>query len=304
MHDPLSDILTAMRVESATPVRFESRGDYRMRFAPFRHLKFGALLRGTMTLQPGTGPAMTIGEGDCYLLTDGQAYVSSTAERPIFDGEAFFAAHRDRDGVVRFGDGPPDKITVGGRFTLDETGVEWLRLALPPAIHIPATSPSAAMLRMTLLLLTEELKAAGAGVDLVVDRLADILLVQALRAHLDINGEPRPTWLAGLADPRLGRALQAFHANVAEEWTVARLAAKAGMSRSSFAETFRRRTGLTPMDYVVRWRLFRIRADLIQSDLPIATVAEANGWRSRTSCTRAFRELFGQSPRALRGARP
>ncbi|HQS46582.1 helix-turn-helix domain-containing protein [Xanthobacter sp. VTT E-85241] len=69
------------------------------------------------------------------------------------------------------------------------------------------------------------------------------------------------------------------------------------MSRSSFADIFRRRTGLTPMDYVARWRLFRIRAEIMQTDRPIAIIAEENGWRWRTSCSRAFQDLFGVSPR-------
>ncbi|CAO3421797.1 cupin domain-containing protein [Azospirillum endophyticum] len=300
MPDALSDILLAMRVESATPVRFESHGGYRMRFPGFRHLKFGALLAGGMTLRPGTGPEMRLAAGDCYLLTDGQPYDSGTADGPAIDGEAYFAAHRGADGVVRYGEGAPDKITIGGRFTLDETGAAWLRLALPPAIHIPAAAPSAAALRSTLLLLTQEAGASAAGEDLVVARLADILLVQALRAYLAAPGGERPNWLAGLADPRLARALRAFHARIGEDWSLTRLASEAGMSRSSFADVFRRRTGLTPMSYVARWRLFRIRAALQQSDRPIATIAEDNGWRSRTSCARAFREVFGISPRDVR----
>lgn len=297
MRDPLSDILLAMRVSGATPVRFESRGGYAMRFPAFRHLKFGALLSGRLELRPANGPALHLEAGDCYLLTDGAPYASRTGDHPEIDGEAYFASHRDADGVVRFGDGAPDKIVIGGRFTFEETGAEWMRLALPPAIRIPADSPVAAPLRTTLSLLGQEVGTNATGEDLIVARLADILLVQALRAYLAMTRDRTPSWLAGLADPRLGRALRAFHAGIAEDWSVGRLAAEAGMSRSSFADIFRRRTGLTPMDYVARWRLFRIRAEILWTDRPIAIIAEDNGWRSRTSCSRAFRELFGVSPR-------
>ena len=290
-----------MQVTAATPVRFESCGAY-VRFPKFRHLKFGALLSGALELRPANGPRLQLRAGDCYLPTDGQPYASRTADVPETDGESFFAMHRSADGIVRFGEGPPAKIVIGGRFTFDDTGAEWLRFALPSAIRIPAASPAAEPLRTTLTLLAREIGSNAPGEELIVSRLADILLAQALRAYLAAAGAQSPSWLAGLADPRLGRALRAFHADVASEWSVGRLAAEAGMSRSSFAEVFRRRTGLTPMDYVTRWRLFRIRTGPMQTDRPVAVIAQENGWRSRTSFSRAFKELFGVTPREAKAS--
>lgn len=154
--------------------------------------------------------------------------------------------------MVRFGEGEPDKVVIGGRFTFDETGTDWLRFALPPAIRIPADFPAAHPLRTALTLLEEEVGRNGVGENIVIARLADILLVQALRAHFAVIGEQSPNWLVGLADPLIGRALRAFHAAIGADRRLNSLAAQAGMSRSSFADTFRLRTGLTPMDYVTR----------------------------------------------------
>lgn len=292
-----------MRVTSVLPVRFESAGGYAMRFPGYEHLKFGALLSGALELCPDNGPPLQLAAGDCYLFTDGQSYVSRTADDvPVIDGVRYFDEHREASGVVRFGEGAPEKVVIGGRFTFDRVGAEWLRAALPPAIHIPASAPSAAPLRATLELLQHEVGTNAAGEELVVARLADILLVQALRAHLTMSGDQRPSWLAALIDPRLGRALRSFHGAIGEDWSVARLAAEAGMSRSSFADRFRARTGLAPMDYVGRWRLFRIRRALLETDQPFGLLAESNGWKSRTSCSRAFQELFGIAPQALRTA--
>lgn len=300
MRDPLSDILTAMRVTSGVPVRFESTGGYAMRFPAFEHLKFGALLSGTLELCPAQSPPLRLAAGDCYLLTDGLPYISRTADVPPIDGTHYFQEHREPSGTVRFGSGPPEKIVIGGRFTFDAVGAEWLRAALPTAIHILASAPSAAPLRATLELLQHEVGTDAAGEELVVARLADILLVQALRAHLTAHGQQQPNWLAALIDPRLGRALRAFHGAVGEDWTVARLAAEAGMSRSSFAARFNARAGLSPMEYVGRWRLFRIRRAVMETSRPFGLLAEDNGWKSRTSCSRAFRQLFGVSPQSLR----
>jgi transcriptional regulator GlxA family with amidase domain len=124
-----------------------------------------------------------------------------------------------------------------------------------------------------------------------------------LRAHFAVVGPEQANWLAGLADPRIGRALRCFHDDVAAEWTVARLAAGAGMSRSSFAERFTAKVGVTPVDYLTSWRMHRVRKALIDSDLTFAEIAARNGYRSRTSCSQAFRRMFGHSPHDLRAKR-
>lgn len=300
MLDPLSDILATMRVANAITVRFESRGSYAMRFPAFEHLKFGALLFGSFELRPDNASPLRLNSGDCYLLTGGAPYATRSGNAPEMDGESYFRRNRDSAGVVRYGKGPPDKVVIGGRFKFDELGAQWLRTALPPLVHIPAEAPSAAPIRATLELLQGETGRHALGENLVIDRLADILLVQALRAHLAMNGENQVSWLAGLTDPRLGTALRAFHSNIAADWTVESLATEAGMSRSSFADHFRKRTGLAPIEYVSRWRLFRIRRVLLATDRPFATIAADHGWQSRTSCSRAFRELFGATPHQLR----
>ncbi len=300
--DPLSDSLTMFTVQKVATIRFESSGPYALRFGAYDHIKFGAVLTGHLRLWVEGNPVpLELGPGDCYLLTDGLPYrTSNSDEAPELDGNGFFAGARGEDGVIRLGDGPPDKIVIGGRFVFDEQGAAWLREALPPMIHIKASSPAAGPLAATLALLGREAGGGAPGENVVVDRLADILLVQALRAHLAEHGRARVGWLAGLADPKLARALRSFHGDVAFDWSVASLAAAAGMSRSSFADHFRIVVGMPPLDYVTRWRMMRIRRALIDSDLSFAAIAENNGYLSRTSCSRTFKRVFGHAPNELR----
>jgi AraC-like DNA-binding protein len=303
--DPLSDILTLLAVNRAIPLRFESRGPYALRFEAYEHIKFGAVLSGRFKLWVDGEPApIRLEAGDCYLLTDGRPYRTYNAEdiAPA-DGTAFFNANRDADGVVRLGEAPPDKVVIGGRFTFDRDGAAWLREALPPIIHVSATAPEAAHLRATLGLLSGEAGGAAPGAAIIVDRLADILLVQAIRSHLALAPPETANWLAGVADPRLGRALRDFHADVAADWTVASLAQAAGMSRSAFAARFRARVGMAPLDYLTRWRMYRVRRDLLDTDQPFGVIARRNGYRSRTSCSQAFKRVHGHAPGDLRPAR-
>ena len=302
--DPLSDILTMLTVDRATPLRFESSGPYAMRFGAYSHVKFGAVLSGHLRLWVDDQPEpFSLEAGDCYLLTDGRPYRTYNAENIAeFDGTAYFVASRSVDGVVRLGESPPDKVVIGGRFTFDEEGAAWLREALPPVIHIKADTPEAGPLRATLSLLGQEAGCGAPGEGVIIGRLADILLVQAIRAHLASAGPHASNWLAGIADPKVGRAMRAFHANVAREWTVASLASEAGMSRSTFAERFRDRVGLSPLDYLTRWRMYRVRRALAETDQPFGVVAERNGYQSRTSCSQSFKRVYGYAPGAVRGS--
>jgi AraC-like DNA-binding protein len=301
--DPLSDILTMFTVNRAFPVRFESSGRYAMRFAAYEHVKFSAVLSGEFDLHvDGQREPIRLAAGDCCFQTDGRPYRTFNSKDAIeFDGTTYFTENRSVDGLVRLGEGPPDKVVIGGRFTFDEEGVAWLREALPTVIHVKADAPEAAFLRDTLSLLAREVGGRSPGESVVIGRLADILLIQAIRAHLATAGPNAHSWLAGIADPKIGRALRSFHADVARDWTVASLAAEAGMSRSSFAERFRVRVGVSPLEYLTRWRMARVRRALLDTDQAFATIAERNGYQSRTSCSQSFKRVYGCAPGALRG---
>lgn len=300
--DPLSDILTMFTVSRAVPIRFESSGPYAMRFGPYEHVKFIAVLTGHFNLLvEGRRDPIRLKAGDCYFQTDGRPYRTYNSTDAVeFDGTAYFVENRSVEGVVRLGEGPPDKVVIGGCFALDEEGVSWLREALPPVIHIKAGAPEAEALHDILRLFSREVGGGAPGEGVIIDRLADILLVEAIRAHLAASDPETSSWLAGIADPKIGRALRCFHADVARDWTVASLASEAGMSRSSFAERFRLRVGLSPFDYLTRWRMFRVRRALLDTDQAFATIAERNGYQSRTSCSQSFKRVYGYAPGVLR----
>lgn len=95
--------------------------------------------------------------------------------------------------------------------------------------------------------------------------------------------------------------INGIHKGVAFDWSVASPASAAGMSRSSFADRFKTIVGVSPLDYVTRCRMMRIRHALMQSDLAFATIAENNGYRSRASCNQTFKRVFGQAPQDVRG---
>jgi len=296
--DPLADILSAFTVVGTELVRLDSDVPFEVRFDADERFTFGFVIAGSHSIWlDGETSPVRLTAGDCFLLTGARA-------GRAFNVEGGPEIHRaDHSGgtadVMRGGTGSMKDIVVAGRLTLVKEGAAWLREALPPLIRLAAEVAAAKPTGLIIELLRSESEADAPGRRLITSRLADVLLVQTIRAHLADNPEAT-NWLAALTDRQLGRAIRRFHADPAAVWTVGSLAKAAGMSRSSFAERFRRRVGLSPLDYVTRWRMHRVRQELLQTSLPFATVAYRNGYASRTSCSHAFKQVFGYSPSELR----
>lgn len=152
-------------------------------------------------------------------------------------------------------------------------------------------------------LLVDEVTTADCGRQAALDRLGELLAIRVVRYALQ-RGLVRGGTLAGLADPKLARVLAALHREPAHAWTLAEMAALAGMSRSRFALRFRSVTGTTPAEYLAAARIASAQ-DLMRSRRPMKCVAGDVGYGSASGFTRAFTRLVGCSPRSwLRRADP
>ncbi len=169
--------------------------------------------------------------------------------------------------------------------------------ALPPLVLVPLREVPE--LQPVLALLFAETDRRRCGSRLLADRLFEVVLIQLLRWVVDHPQAVgvRGGLVMGLNDPRLARALVALHDAPAEDWTLAGMAAVAGMSRSAFADTFRSATGTTPAAYLADWRLTLAAAEL-RAGRPQKLVAAELGFSAASSLSRAFRQRFGCSPRA------
>jgi AraC-like DNA-binding protein len=131
---------------------------------------------------------------------------------------------------------------------------------------------------------------------LILERLVEVLLVEALRIRPAEAATREKGLLAGLADPDLARALRRMHADVAHRWTVAELGRVAGMSRAVFAERFTRTVGMPPMEYLLEWRIAIAKDVLLREHTPLAEVAEMIGYQSASAFSVAFSRHAGCSP--------
>ncbi|MEJ8281662.1 AraC family transcriptional regulator [Pseudonocardia spirodelae] len=202
-----------------------------------------------------------------------------------------------------------DTVLVTGAVTVaGEVGARLLD-ALPPVLRVPAPDPapggpSSGSGDPVLDHLAEELAVDAPGQQVVLDRLLDWLLVCTLRTWFDRPGGHPPSWWAARQDPVVGEALRLLHDDPAAPWTVARLAAAAGVSRATLAARFTERVGEPPLTYLTGWRM-TLAAQLLASrpDVTLAEVARRVGYADAFGFSTAFTRVRGVTPSAFRRAR-
>ncbi|MGK3987263.1 AraC family transcriptional regulator [Sorangium sp. So ce136] len=296
--DPLSDVLSALGVRSVRSTRFEASGDWALAFPGKARLKFVALLRGRCWMLLPDHPPEALTEGDVFLIGDTPYTVASDPAIEPVDGAPFYA-QPDHD-VLRLGDGLQTGL-LGGSVDFADGDAAFILEALPAFLRVDRASPGAGAVVRTLACLEAELGEDRPGAPLITDRLAEILMVEAIRAYIAMGAEDRVGWIGALADRQVGAALRLMHGEVAEPWTVARLAARVGMSRSAFSARFVARVGRPPLDYLTHWRMVLARRllSVSQGRDPIASVAAEVGYSSQSAFAHAFKRTFGYPPRSV-----
>ena len=299
--DPLSDVLSLLKVKSVLSARFETAGSWAVRFPAYRHVKFGGVIEGARWVWiEGITEPVKMQAGDFCLLTDGSPYCfASDPGVELQDGEKLFVSHLDADGTVRYGQGDVRTVSVGGQFEFDGDMSGLLLNLLPPLVHVSADSPNARSLSAALELIRAETESVRPGAAAMAGSIANIVLMTLLRAHLAAS--PRSAgWLGALADSKIGAALQLMHAEIARRWKVDELASKVGMSRTAFIERFKDLIGLPPLEYLIRWRMTIARDALKTGNDNLSTIAAAVGYASETTFSTTFKRMFGQSPSLYR----
>jgi len=202
--------------------------------------------------------------------------------------------------VLRHGGGGPPTALVCGAVRLEHPAAHELVRALPATILVGAGAPGEEWIQTTLRLLAAEARSPRPGGEAVITRLADIIVIQAIRAWLETDPGARTGWLGAMRDPQIGRAIALVHDDPARDWTVAALAQELAMSRSAFAARFSELVGEPAMQYVTTWRMHLALAALQEGDATVAQLADRLGYRSEAAFARAFKRVVGMPPGAVR----
>jgi AraC-like DNA-binding protein len=291
MSDPLSEIITLLAPRTVFSKRISGAGTWGVRYSAFEQPSFAAVLNGRCRLAVDGHASLTIEAGDFVLLpaTPGFTMSSFDCAKPEPVDPRAMAGNT---GEVRHGTrgGRSDVRLLGGYFVFGSPDQSLLVSLLPGLIHVRGVERLSTLVQ----LVGEESGQRRAGRELVLGRLVEVLLIEALR-EAPLEDAP-PGLLRALADEQLARSLRHLHQRVGHAWTVPELAKLAGLSRSTFFERFSRAVGVPPMEYLLAWRMARAKELLRQRDLGLAEVAERLGYGSASNFSTAFSRHVGLPP--------
>jgi len=291
MVDPLAEIISLLRPRAVFSKGISGAGRWGVRYSAFGQPSFCAVLEGSCRLAVDGADAVTLEAGDFVLLPATPSFTMSGFE-PIKPTLLDPNVTATVTGEVRHGrrGGRPDVRLLGGYFAFDSPDASLLVRLLPAIVHIRGVERLTQLVRMV----NDETREQRNGREMVLARLVELLLIEALRSSP--GDDTPPGLLRGLADGRLATAIRHMHGDFARSWTVDKLAKKVALSRSAFFERFTRAVGLPPMEYLLAWRM-AVAKDLLRSeDIGLAEVAERVGYGSASTFSTAFSRHVGQSP--------
>ncbi|MFC4456121.1 AraC family transcriptional regulator [Deinococcus sonorensis] len=299
--DPLSEVLGHLRPSRPLARLVTSAGDWCVHFAAHGYIKVYAVLQGHCWIALDGGEPVALDAGDCVLLPGGGAFrLGSDLTLPPREPGADQGRGPD-PGEPPSLDAPRQVTFIGGAFTLPGPQAALLLSALPPLIHLDGATGQDAV-RWPLERMERELRDERPGSHLMAEHLAHLVLIQALRLHLERVGTTQVGWLFALSHPEVSRTLRAMHADPAHAWTVQALAKRVGLSRSTFAARFTAVVGLAPMAYLTRWRMLLAAERLASGEETVARIALSVGYESEAAFSTAFKRVMGGPPR--RSGRP
>lgn len=302
--DPVGTALHFLRMSGVLYCRSEFTAPWGIDLPPIPDsVMFHVVTSGKAWLAVEGEALRELAAGDLSLVCTGQGHrlLSDPGQSatPLFDCDR--DAVTDWFEVLRLGGGGAATQMICGAVCFDDPAVRELIRLLPRTITIASMhSSEMEWFRSTLNLLVEEARSRKPGHETIITRLADILIVQAIRSWIESDPATQRSWLRGLRDVHVGRALALIHRDPSRAWTVLTLAREVGLSRSTFSARFSELVGLPAMEYVTRWRIRVARSRLLERSISLAKLAEEVGYESEAAFSRAFKRVTGVTPGSLR----
>lgn len=290
MIDPLAEVVRLLQPSAPFSKLVSAYGRWQVRRAESGGPFYCALLEGTSRLVVADREAILLEEGDFVLVPSVFDFTSSSVEPP--KGRRDSAHVVLPGGEVRFGegDGRPDVRMLVGHCQFASPDASLLVSLLPQIVHVRGERRLSTLME----LVRDESRERRPARDVILARLLEVLLIEALRSTAGIAASPG--LLRGLADERVAAAIRRMHESPASAWTVALLAREAALSRSAFFERFQRAVGVAPMEYLLGWRMALAKDLLRRQTASVAEVAEQVGYGSASSFSVAFTRHVGRPP--------
>ena len=304
--DALADLLDLARVSGSVLAHVHAQGSWGLDLQPPGGAAFHAVTAGSIWLQVDGSEAMQLMPGDLVLLPGGmrhQLLSNPGAPARVYDERLKVELTNDAGVLTIPGAGTRSHFLCAG-FSYDSDLAQALFALLPPVLFASAAqqdpdSPTQATLRILMSELGRKEPASRA----VVERLIEVLFVHLLRSWLEsADDSTPPSWLKGLGDPAVGRALALLHDHPDKAWTTEELAREVHLSRSTLIRRFGELVGEPPLTYLAGWRMTTAARLLRETSDPIGRIARRVGYTSEFAFSRAFSRRYRQPPGRYRRA--
>lgn len=291
MTDPLAEVVTLLQPGTPFSKIVSGAGPWGVRRLEAGRPFYGVILDGSCRLAIDGQEPITLKQGDFVLIPSAYGFAMSSLA-PVTPEAFDIAPVALPQGEFRLGiqSGPPDVRFLIGYCVFGSPDAALLVSLLPQLVHVRGERRLATLVQ----LVGEESREQRPARDVILARLLEVLLIEALRSTA---GTAASSGLVrGLADERLAVAIRRMHESPARAWTIAQLAQEAALSRSAFFERFNRAVGVAPIEYLLAWRMAMAKNLLWRKEAGVAEVAERVGYSSASAFSVAFTRYVGLPP--------
>lgn len=291
MVDPLAEVVTMLQPETPLSKIVSGTGRWSVRRSEYGRPFFCVILDGSCRLAVDGHEPITLRESDFVLLPSAPSFTMSGLE-PATPEKINPSTVSLLHGEVRHGiqSGLPDVRLLVGYCVFGSPDAALLVSLIPQLVHVRGERRLGTIVQ----LVGEESREMRPARDVILARLLEVLLIEALRSTAGTAASPG--LVRGLADERLALAIRQMHESPTQTWTVAQLAKVAVLSRSAFFERFRRAVGVAPMEYLLAWRMVMAKNMLRRKQGGVAEIAERVGYGSASAFSVAFTRYVGLPP--------
>lgn len=298
--DALSQILQTIKLQSSVYFCADFPKPWGMEIPEGPLAQFHMVVRGHCWLQmEGAGEPIALSRGDIVVFPHGKAHwLADDPTHKRLPGKEVIEAIFNKKSA--FHGKYVSTTLICGHFEFDRDIDHPFLQTLPEIIYLAESNlRELSWLETATKVMVQETGSGKPGTDVVVERLAEVLLIQILRTYMQ-QAEFTSGFLTALRDNKISSALSLIHDEPEVPWTLENIARAIGMSRSAFAARFKELVNMTPMDYITNWRMQKAKDLLKNARLPLIDIAERVGYTSEAAFNRAFKRRFKQNPGAMR----
>jgi AraC-like DNA-binding protein len=291
MIDPLAEVVTLLQPSARFSKLVLGAGRWCARRSDSGQPLYYVMLEGTCRMAIDGHGSIELVSGDFVLIPAayGVSMSSLVPPPPGVETRSPVALGNNEFGIGEL-DGPVDLRMMVGHCSFGSPDASLLVSLLPQIVHVRGVDRLATLVQ----LVRDESREQRPAREVVLSRLLEVLLIEALRSTPETTASPG--LVRGLSDARLAAAIRVMHEHPTRAWTVADLAKEAALSRSTFFERFNRAVGVAPMEYLLTWRMALAKDLLRRNEGRIADVAQRVGYSSASTFSVAFTRHVGRPP--------